>query len=151
MITPTKRKRAQRKGREHIHILLYRQGMKCYWCDIPIFHEDYFSCSEILNISDSKISFLYGDSVQRATIDHVVRLCDGGYTHLKNLVASCRACNTERHHGQTNEYQLLINRGWIQWPDGLDVLWQHPVTKRLYSYVAASHYGRLKKPEDYFI
>lgn len=45
----------------------------CHWCQRPLlFHH--------------------------MTLDHVVRLCDGGKNDISNIVASCGICNSERHN-----------------------------------------------------
>jgi 5-methylcytosine-specific restriction endonuclease McrA len=64
----------QRKRRR----LIQEQGGLCHWCGAAM-RDD-----------------VAEQHPQRATLDHVVALADGGTNRNENLVAACRACNERR-------------------------------------------------------
>lgn len=58
----------------------YGENATCYWCGV---------------------SLLQGDkdyqSDQYATIEHIVRIADGGTDDMENLTWACAKCNNTRH------------------------------------------------------
>ena len=56
--------------------IVKRDGSNCHWCSAELSPP--------------------GTSETGMTIDHVVRLADGGTSEIDNLVLSCNACNHRR-------------------------------------------------------
>lgn len=54
-------------------------GWICHWCKRKITHSYKVHCHEA------------------ATIDHLIRRCDGGPDTIDNLVLACGLCNSQRH------------------------------------------------------
>jgi 5-methylcytosine-specific restriction endonuclease McrA len=70
-----------------------------------IYLRDYYSCrycGKNLFTSDRKI--LVGD----ISLDHVVPSSRGGLNSVKNLVTSCRSCNSKKHIKLLNECDMAL-------------------------------------------
>lgn len=65
--------------------LAKRDGLICYWCKCHLQIKQYFG----------KHGRLADDF---ATLDHLVRVKDGGKMNRKNIVLACKKCNSSRHH-----------------------------------------------------
>lgn len=76
-----------------------RQGLYCYWCGTRVVREAQIPPAARAGKTETTV-FYYDGSVLReaapATIDHLVRLIDGGTNDPANLVIACAACNAER-------------------------------------------------------
>jgi 5-methylcytosine-specific restriction endonuclease McrA len=59
--------------------LIERDGNKCFWCGKE--------CDPYAKQSKA----------HRATVEHLIRLADGGTGRMENLVVACRRCNNTRH------------------------------------------------------
>ena len=71
----TERKRRMRD------LIAERDGSwTCHWCKRPV-------------DQDSSV-----DNELFATLDHLVRQCEGGGSESSNLVLACRRCNSQRHN-----------------------------------------------------
>ncbi len=77
-----------------------RQGCFCYWCGIKVIREAEIPQKNRISKNHSTVVYLSGDGELReeavGTIDHLVRVTDGGDNNPANLVISCSACNWER-------------------------------------------------------
>jgi 5-methylcytosine-specific restriction endonuclease McrA len=67
-----KKRKNQRSYRDE---LVKKQRFKCFYCGLR-----FGDCPE-----------------RRATLEHVIRLVDGGYDKRSNMVAACHKCNQERN------------------------------------------------------
>ena len=77
-----------------------RQGSYCYWCGIKIIRESEIPPANRIVKNHATVVYLSADGEMReeafGTIDHLVRVTDGGDNSLPNLVISCYSCNQER-------------------------------------------------------
>jgi len=76
-----------------------RQGAYCYWCGIKVVREAQIPLANRVSKNGNTIVYLVGDELREeafGTIDHLVRVIDGGNNHPANLVISCYQCNQER-------------------------------------------------------
>lgn len=77
-----------------------RQGCFCFWCGIKVMRESEVPQTNRIVKNHSTIAYLSGDGQIReeafATIDHLIRVTDGGDNRTENLVISCCECNRER-------------------------------------------------------
>lgn len=77
-----------------------RQGSYCYWCGIKVIREAEIPPKNRISKDGSTVVYLSADGELReeafGTIDHLVRVTDGGDNDSLNLVISCYACNQER-------------------------------------------------------
>lgn len=77
-----------------------RQGSYCYWCGIKIIRESEIPPANRIIRNHATLVYLSADGEMReeafGTIDHLVRVTDGGDNSLPNLVISCHSCNQER-------------------------------------------------------
>lgn len=77
-----------------------RQGSFCFWCGIKVIRESEIPQNNRIVKNHSTIVYLSGDGRMReeafATIDHLIRVTDGGDNSAENLVISCYGCNQER-------------------------------------------------------
>ncbi len=77
-----------------------RQGSYCYWCGIKIIRESEIPPANRIMRNHETVVYLSADGEMReeafGTIDHLVRVTDGGDNSLPNLVISCYSCNQER-------------------------------------------------------
>ncbi len=77
-----------------------RQGTVCYWCGIRVVREAAVPAPNRIERNQTTIKYLDADGRIRedayGTIDHLVRVADGGNNDPVNLVISCTGCNLER-------------------------------------------------------
>lgn len=77
-----------------------RQGSYCYWCGIRVIREAEIPPKNRISKDHSTVVYLSADGELReeafGTIDHLVRVADGGDNNSANLVISCYCCNQER-------------------------------------------------------
>ena len=77
-----------------------RQGSYCYWCGIKVIRESEIPQANRIVKNHATVVYLSADGEMReeafGTIDHLVRVTDGGDNSLPNLVISCHSCNQER-------------------------------------------------------
>ena len=76
-----------------------RQGSYCFWCGIKIIRESRIPSANCLSKNGRTVVYLCGNELREeavGTIDHLVRVADGGNNDPANLVISCRSCNSER-------------------------------------------------------
>jgi 5-methylcytosine-specific restriction endonuclease McrA len=77
-----------------------RQGCYCFWCGIKVVREAEIPAKNRISKNRSTVVYLSADGELReeafGTIDHLVRVTDGGDNNPANLVISCYACNQER-------------------------------------------------------
>lgn len=104
-IKQEKPKISGKKQRQKISPELYsrvaaRQGSYCFWCGIPVTREQQIPTANRLRRTNSTIVYLSREGCLRedaiGTIDHLVRVTDGGNNEPENLVISCLDCNLER-------------------------------------------------------
>jgi hypothetical protein len=76
------------------------QGSYCYWCGIKVIRESEIPKANRIVKNYATVVYLSADGEMReeafGTIDHLVRVTDGGDNSLPNLVISCYSCNQER-------------------------------------------------------
>ena len=74
-------------GRHHqmVRRLSERFGWKCWYCRFPL-------------------------SLETASIDHIIPLCDGGADEYFNLALTCWRCNSAKHTSSLGEYL-----DWLEW------------------------------------
>lgn len=91
--------------RQPISVALYRevavrQGSYCFWCGVRVVREQLIVSSNRISKNETTIIYLSTDGGLReeviATVDHLVRVTDGGTNDPENLVISCVNCNQER-------------------------------------------------------
>lgn len=84
-----------------------RQGSSCFWCGIRVVRVAQIPQKNRLATKDSKIVYRSSNGETRreavGTVDHLVRVTDGGDNSLENLVISCYPCNVERDN-KTQSY-----------------------------------------------
>ena len=106
MKTKHKRKidRIRTKARRNISVLLERQNHKCKYCDKLIFSPKYLreiekSYKIILNIASLIIYEIEGLNIifNKATVDHIKDINEGGNNYINNLVAACYDCNKNKN------------------------------------------------------
>jgi ribosomal protein L37E len=76
-----------------------RQGLYCYWCGIQVVREAQLPNVKRAGRIKNTVLFYEGGELREAevaTIDHLVRVIDGGTNESENLVISCYPCNKER-------------------------------------------------------
>lgn len=77
-----------------------RQGSFCYWCGIKVIRESEIPQANRIVKNHATVVYLSAGGEMReeafGTIDHLVRVTDGGDNSLPNLVISCHSCNQER-------------------------------------------------------
>lgn len=76
-----------------------RQGCYCYWCGIRVVREAQIPPINRMHKNGNTILYYVGDDLREeavGTIDHLLRVSDGGDNSLMNLVISCYQCNQER-------------------------------------------------------
>ena len=77
-----------------------RQGSFCFWCGIRVVRESQIPPRNRYLKENWMLVYLSEDGVLReeavGTIDHLVRVADGGNNKTANLVISCYPCNIER-------------------------------------------------------
>lgn len=76
-----------------------RQGCYCYWCGVRVVRISEIPQTNRMLKNGSKILYYVGDDLREAavgTVDHLLRVSDGGDNSLANLVISCLQCNQER-------------------------------------------------------
>lgn len=77
-----------------------QQGSFCYWCGIKVVRESDIPKANRIVKNHATVVYLSADGEMReeafGTIDHLVRVTDGGDNSLPNLVISCCSCNQER-------------------------------------------------------
>lgn len=76
-----------------------RQGCYCYWCGIRVVREAQIPATNRMLKNGRTILYYVGDELREeaiGTIDHLLRVSDGGDNSLVNLVISCLQCNQER-------------------------------------------------------
>ena len=76
-----------------------RQGCYCYWCGIRVVREAQIPPINRMHKNGGTILYYVGDDLREeavGTIDHLLRVSDGGDNSLVNLVISCLQCNQER-------------------------------------------------------
>lgn len=89
-----------------------RQGMFCFWCGVGVVKETQIVQSKRVTKSLGRIQYYSGDELRDdaiATIDHLIRVIDGGTNEVANLVISCANCNFERDK-VTNNYDRPFSR-----------------------------------------
>lgn len=100
-----KKQTPKKKQRRKISPELYlrtaaRQGSYCFWCGIPVMREQQIPTANRLNKTEFTVVYLLPDGGVReqpiGTVDHLVRVTDGGDNAPENLVISCLNCNLER-------------------------------------------------------
>lgn len=84
-----------KNGRIRIrNILWLKQGGKCCYCEQPMVRAD-----EDVNVAASQFGIACHEvERRRATIEHLVRRCEGGSDIPDNLALACRRCNEGRRH-----------------------------------------------------
>ena len=92
--------------------LLTEYNNKCYWCHKFIVMRRSIPNPLILNISTNSITWRISPYLKDpeekeevrtaliASVDHLIRLHDGGSNRKANLVPSCIQCNSTRHKDQ---------------------------------------------------
>lgn len=50
---------------------------------------------------------------EQATIEHIVRLADGGSNNRSNIGVACLKCNTKRHNIPSQEYKKIRSQDQI--------------------------------------
>ena len=94
-----KKKRRQISNTKFTQIAV-RQGSYCYWCGIKVIREACIpTANRITKGNRRTIVYLSNGELREeavATIDHLVRVEDGGNDQLENLVISCYNCNINR-------------------------------------------------------
>ena len=76
-----------------------RQGCYCYWCGIKVIREAQIPETNRMLKNGRTILYYVGDKLREeaiGTVDHLLRVSDGGDNSLANLVISCLQCNRER-------------------------------------------------------
>jgi hypothetical protein len=76
-----------------------RQGAYCYWCGIRVIREAQIPPTNRLLKNGNTLLYCVGDELKEeaiGTIDHLLRVADGGDNQTTNLVISCFLCNLER-------------------------------------------------------
>ncbi len=77
-----------------------RQGSFCFWCGIRVVRESEIPQTNRIAKNHSTIVYLSagGELCEQAfaTIDHLIRVTDGGSNKAENLVISCYPCNQLR-------------------------------------------------------
>lgn len=77
-----------------------RQGSFCFWCGIRVIRESEIPQANRIVKNHSTIVYLSAGGEMReeafGTIDHLIRVTDGGDNSVENLVTSCYECNQER-------------------------------------------------------
>lgn len=77
-----------------------RQGSYCFWCGIKVVRESEIPQANRISKNHSTIVYLSAGGEMReeafGTIDHLIRVTDGGDNSAENLVISCYECNQER-------------------------------------------------------
>lgn len=76
-----------------------RQGSFCFWCGGKVIKEADIPAENRLIKNKQTVVYLAGDQLREeaiGTIDHLLRLRDGGSNNPENLVISCLSCNSER-------------------------------------------------------
>lgn len=100
-------KRSQKRGkkRQPISACLFtaaaaRQGSFCYWCGIRVIRQAAIPPEKRVVTKRSTVVYLTDTGKMReesfATIDHLIRVTDGGDNRVTNLVISCAICNQAR-------------------------------------------------------
>lgn len=100
-----KRKSVSQKRYSEVAV---RQGSFCYWCGIKVVRESQIPVNKRLMKNKTSIIYLCGEDIREdaiGTIDHIIRIADGGNNSLTNLVISCVSCNLER-----DKYAKAYNR-----------------------------------------
>lgn len=101
----SKKRTAKKKQRRKISPELYlrvaaRQGSYCFWCGVSVMREQQIPTANRLSKTEFTIVYLSSDGGLRedaiGTVDHLVRVTDGGDNAPENLVISCLGCNLER-------------------------------------------------------
>jgi 5-methylcytosine-specific restriction endonuclease McrA len=97
------RKRRDRdKARKKVPELLIKQEGKCYYCGREIICIASILNNNIVHINNGKGTVLYtsnGEDILAyyATVEHKVRMIDGGKNDEENIVASCYKCNIRKN------------------------------------------------------
>jgi hypothetical protein len=84
--------------------LLELHGHKCYHCKIPLVHKR--TLRNITKLTPNTVSWIdnngHPQQCRWATVDHLLRICEGGNNHIDNLVPACAGCNSHRHDTPKN-------------------------------------------------
>lgn len=91
-----------------------RQGSFCYWCGIKVVRESEIPQANRIVKNHATVVYLSTDGEMReealGTIDHLIRVTDGGDNSLPNLVISCCLCNQERERRTLAYNRPFANR-----------------------------------------
>ncbi len=86
--------------------LIQKHGSKCRFCGEHVVRVSSIPESNRVSVKDGLLTYIdnfYREKTKKiATVEHVVRLADGGTNSLKNLVVACVECNNRRNE-EANE------------------------------------------------
>jgi 5-methylcytosine-specific restriction endonuclease McrA len=84
------------KARRYFDKLLKLNNYKCYYCDQLILRPK--NVKNIIEVNKDFVLYVdEGIHLRRtATVEHIVRIADGGTSVRENLTVSCRLCNVSR-------------------------------------------------------
>ena len=91
-----------------------RQGSFCYWCGVKVVRESKIPQVNRIIKNHATMVYLSGDGEMCeetvGTIDHLVRVTDGGDNRLPNLVISCCTCNQDREKATLAYHRSFARR-----------------------------------------
>lgn len=90
-----------------------RQGFSCYWCGVKVVRQSDIPPENRLTKNQTTIVYCIDGKLREeyiCTIDHLVRVTDGGDNDPLNLVISCYWCNHERERVTAAYHQRLARR-----------------------------------------
>ncbi len=81
----------------------------CYYCNLPMWNTDRFDFASKFHISNKAANLF------QCTGEHLLPHCKGGTSRSKNIVASCKFCNQQRHRRKVvlepkDYYNFVQNR-----------------------------------------
>jgi 5-methylcytosine-specific restriction endonuclease McrA len=102
--------------------LIQKHGSKCRFCGERVVRVSSIPESNRVSVKDGLLTYM--DNFSRAktkkiaTVEHVVRLADGGTNSIKNLVVACVECNSRRNEEANEKNKEIHNANkinLIQW------------------------------------
>lgn len=106
------KKKIRRQARGKLYALLKKQYGKCAYCGRVIVRLSSIREDKRIKVTQCKVTYISRNGKRRidkiATIDHKIRIMDGGDNSDDNIVASCAQCNFER-----DRKNYISTKSWI--------------------------------------
>jgi len=94
-----KKKLHERARLSHLARLYAEQNSLCHWCHSATVMLRYIRKESIVRINNGGVVWRIGEETffaRIATVDHLVKVSDGGGNEPENVVMACATCNKDR-------------------------------------------------------